>query len=68
MAAEIKEIEVRIGKSYPEGNLRGQKGESIFITVEPTVQHFKVVDGEHIPMEFDPRTGMSTPIKIPSSY
>lgn len=62
MTAEIK---VRIGKSYPGGNLRGEKGKPIFIKVEPTVQYFNVVDKKHTPMEFDPRTGKSTEIKFP---
>lgn len=59
------EIEVRIGKSYPGGNLRGEKGKSIFLTVEPTVQYFEVVGKNHTSMEFDPRTGKSTEIKFP---
>ena len=60
-----KGIEVQIGKSYPEGNLRGQKGKPIFITVEPTVQYFNVVGGKHIPMEFDPTTGQETVFEHP---
>ena len=62
MTAEIK---VRIGKSYPEGNLKGEKGKPIFLKIEPTVQYVQVVDGRHEPMEFDPRTAKSTPIKFP---
>lgn len=62
MTAEIK---VRIGKSYPEGNRGGKKGEPIFLKVEPIVQYFEVVGRSHTPMEFDPRTGESKEIKFP---
>lgn len=67
MTAET-EIKVEIGKSYPEGNRKGQKGEPIFIKVEPSTLYLDVVGEKHIPhipMEFNPRTGKSTKINIP---
>lgn len=55
-----------IGRIYPQGNLKGECGTPIRIKFNPPVLYFNLLpNGEHVPMEYDPRTGESKKINIP---
>lgn len=60
-----QETRLVIGRTYPNGNRNGERGERVLVPVDPNVQYTIVCAGIRTPMEFDTKTGTSREVKVP---
>ncbi|MBI2020804.1 hypothetical protein HYS94_05345 [Candidatus Daviesbacteria bacterium] len=61
----VEKGKIIVGRTYPGGNLKGERGEPITIAADPTIRYFNIKNGERRPIEYNPLTGGERELKIP---